>query len=162
MNNCKVHLVFSIRISNSSWWPISPLFLYFVKMACLYLKLLLHHPPPPWDCWPQVQLKMCEDSLAAIIFLMLTSLFFQDFNWVSEQSNPKPWESFFELILDLRYFDIFQTTKMVESDARYDASDDERKTIFFCASAKKLVFGISCLLLSFEVDLPIFSYEEVI
>ena len=50
---------------------------------------------------------------------------------------------------------------MVESDARYDASDDERKTIFFCASAKKLVFGISCLL-SFEVDLPIFSYEEVI
>ena len=88
--------------------------------------------------------------------------FFQDFNWVSEQSNPKPWESFFELILDLRYFDIFQTTKMVESDARYDASDDERKTIFFCASAKKLVFGISCLLLSFEVDLPIFSYEEVI
>ena len=73
--NCKVHLVFSIRISNSSWWPISPLFLYFVKMVCLYLKLLLHHPPPPWDCWPQVQLKMCEDSLAAIIFLMLTSLF---------------------------------------------------------------------------------------
>ena len=116
LRNIWVHLVFTIRISNSSGWAISffPSILwkwhvFIPSFYCITTTLRLLTPSSPKNVWRFVG--------PAIIFPMLTH-----FNWVRAQKTLR------KFLLNL-YFD---TTKTVESELW--------KTIFYCASAKKLGF----------------------